>query len=138
MWRAFADCVVAVHAAYVGFVVFGLAAVLIGYVAGWRWVHNLYFRLAHLAAILTVCAEAIAGWTCPLTTLENSLRQRAGEVTYGGDFIGRWLDWLIFYRAPAWVFTTVYLAFGAMVLATLWLVPPRMPSHRATGPGSGG
>lgn len=81
MWWAFADCIVAVHAAYVGFVVFGLAAVLIGYVAGWRWVRNPYFRLGHLAAIMAVCAEALLGWTCPLTTLENSLRQRAGEIT---------------------------------------------------------
>lgn len=78
------------------------------------------------------------GLACPLTTLENSLRMRAGEVTYGGDFIGRWLDWLIFYRAPEWVFTTVYLAFGAMVLATLWLVPPRMPSHGTSRSSSNG
>lgn len=130
MWLALADSVAFIHAAYVGFVVFGFAAILLGYAAGWRWVHNLCFRLAHLAAILAVCAEALMGWTCPLTTLENWLRQRAGESIYAGDFIGRWLDWLIFYRAPLWVFTTMYLAFGAVVLATLWLVPPRMPSPR--------
>jgi hypothetical protein len=138
MWRALADFVVAIHAAYVGFVVFGFAAILIGYFAGWRWVRNLYFRLAHFAAILIVCVEALFGWSCPLTTLENSLRMRAGEVTYGGDFIGRWLDWLIFYRAPEWVFTTVYLAFGAIVIATLWLVPPQMPPHRASRSSSSG
>jgi hypothetical protein len=131
MWRALADLVVAVHAAYVVFVVFGLAAILLGYFAGWRWVRNLYFRLAHLAAILAVCAEALLGWTCPLTTLENLLRERAGEAACAGDFIGRWLDWLIFYNAPTWVFTTIYLAFGALVLATLWLVPPHRSNPSA-------
>ncbi len=130
MWRALADLIVAIHAAYIAFVVFGLAAILLGYAEGWRWVRNLYFRVAHLAAILAVCAEAVLGWICPLTTLENYLRERGGEAAYAGDFIGRWLDWLIYYDAPAWVFTTVYLVFGAIVLATLWLVPPSHSNSR--------
>ncbi len=129
MCRLLADLTVALHAAYVAFVVLGLAAILLGYVAGWRWVRNLYFRLCHLAAILAVCAEAVLGRTCPLTTLENLLRQCAGEAGYAGDFIAQWLDWLIFYNAPQWVFTAVYLAFGAVVFATLWLVPPQ-GAHR--------
>jgi hypothetical protein len=78
MWRLLADLTVALHAAYVAFVVLGLAAILLGHVAGWRCVRNLYFRLGHLAAILAVCAEALLGRTCPLTTLENLFRQRAG------------------------------------------------------------
>ncbi len=127
LWGMLADLVVALHAAYLAFVVFGFALIVLGYVAGWRWVRNAAFRLAHLAAILVVCAEALSGWTCPLTTLEDSLRQRGGERVYTGDFIRRWLDWLIFYNAPAWVFTTVYLAFAAIVLVTLWLVPFRIP-----------
>ena len=126
-WRALADLIVAIHAAYVAFVVFGFAAIPLGAAAGWRWIGNGYFRLAHLAAILAVCVETLVGMTCPLTTLENALRERGGAAGYAGDFIGHWLDWLIFYNAPAWVFTILYLAFGACVAATLWLVPPRMP-----------
>jgi Protein of Unknown function (DUF2784) len=125
-WRILADLVVTVHAAYVGFVVFGLVAILAGYAMQWQWVRDPYFRLAHLTAILFVCAEALGGWVCPLTTLEDAMRQRAGQAAYAGDFIGYWLDWLIFYNAPQWVFTTLYTAFGALVLATLWLVPPRL------------
>ena len=122
-WWVLADMVVAFHAAYVGFVVFGLAAILAGSATGWRWVRNLYFRAAHFASILLVCAEAVVGIACPLTTLENALRVRAGGAGYPGDFIGYWLDWIIFYNAPPWVFTAIYLAFGALVLATFWLVP---------------
>lgn len=122
-WRVLADSVVAFHAAYIAFVVFGLIAILAGYAAGWRWVRNLYFRAAHLAAILLVCIEAVVGVACPLTTLENALRLRAGGVGYPGEFIGYWLDWIIFYNAPPWVFTAIYLGFGALVLATFWLVP---------------
>jgi hypothetical protein len=110
LWRVTADIVVSVHAAYVAIVVVGFAAILIGSAAQWRWVRNFYFRVAHLAMILSVCAEALVGTTCPLTRLENALRLRGGETGYARDFIGYWLDWLIFYQAPPWVFTAAYLA----------------------------
>ena len=124
-YRALADIVVAIHVIYVGFLVFGLAAILVGYARGWRWVRNRYFRILHLAAIAFVCLESIVGIDCPLTTLENGLRLGAGQRGYGGDFIGYWLDRLIFYNFPPSVFMIVYLAFGALVLITLWLVPIR-------------
>jgi Protein of Unknown function (DUF2784) len=129
LWRATADIVVAVHAAYVAIVVVGFAAILLGSAAQWRWVRNFYFRAAHLAMILLVCADALVGTTtCPLTRLENALRLRGGETGNARDFIGYWLDWLIFYHAPPWVFTAVYLAFGMLVLLTLWFIPLRWPA----------
>src|SRR5487761_1469884 len=99
-----ANSVVALHVAYVAFVVLGLAAILIGGAAGWGWVRNLWFRAALLAAIALVLFESLAGIACPLTTLENSLRARAGQPRYAGAFIGYWLDRLIFFSAPGWVF----------------------------------
>jgi len=128
-----ADVVVAIHALYVSFVVFGLFAILIGR-ARWRWVHNLYFRILHLAAIGFVCAESIVGIDCPLTTLENGLRLGAGQNGYCSDFIGYWLDRLIFYDFPPWVFTAIYLAFGILVLSTLWLVPIEKADRHMTSP----
>ena len=127
LWRVTADIVVTVHAAYVAIVVVGFAAILIGSAAQWRWVRNFYFRAAHLAMILLVCAEALVGASCPLTRLENALRLRGGETGYARDFIGYWIDWLIFYNASPWVFTAVYLTFGMLVLLTLWFVPVRWP-----------
>lgn len=129
-----ADLVVAVHVAYVAFVVLGLAAIFIGAAAGWKWVRNFWFRAAHLAAIAIVLFESIAGFACPLTTLENSLRIRAGESGYATDFLGYWLDRLIFSRAPGWVFIALYAAFTLAVALTLWLVPPRrLPSPGGRG-----
>ena len=129
-----ADVVVAIHALYVGFVVFGLLAILIGYALDWRWVRNTYFRILHLAAIAFVCAESILGIDCPLTTLENALRIGAGQNGYGNDFSSYWLDRLIFYDFPPPVFTIVYLAFGIVVLSTLWLVPIQMAKPDTTSP----
>jgi hypothetical protein len=128
LWRVMADIVVAIHAAYVVIVVIGFAAILIGSAAQWRWVRNFYFRTAHLAMILLVCAEAFFGATCPFTRLENVLRLRGGETGYARDFIGYWLDRLIFYNAPLWVFTAAYLTFGMLVLLTFWFVPVRRPA----------
>jgi len=133
-YRFLADVVVAIHALYVIFVVFGLVAILIGYARGWRWVRNLNFRILHLVAILFVCAESIIGIVCPLTTLENALRLGAGQNGYGSDFISYWLDRLIFYDFPPRVFTVVYLAFGFVVLSTLWLVPIQITKPRVSSP----
>ena len=123
-----ADIVVAVHAAYVAIVVIGFAAIPIGPAAQWRWVRNFYFRAPHLAMILLVCAESLIGTTCPLTRLENVLRLRGGETGYARDFIGYWIDWLIFYNAPPWLFTAAYLTLGMLVLLTLWFIPVRRPA----------
>jgi Protein of Unknown function (DUF2784) len=126
-WRVAADAVVLAHAAYVGFVGLGVAAILIGAAAGWRWVRNFYFRAAHLAAIALVLAEALLGEICPLTAWENRLRERAGQAGYPGDFIAYWVHWLIFYDWPPWVFTALYAGFTIAVIAAFWLAPPRLP-----------
>jgi len=49
-----ADLATAIHAAYIAFVVFGFIAIILGITLGWRWVRNMYYRTAHLAAILLV------------------------------------------------------------------------------------
>jgi Protein of Unknown function (DUF2784) len=122
-WLITADLVTAIHAGYVAFVVFGTVAIVAGWAARWHWVSNFYFRVVHLAMILFVCGEALIGATCPLTIWENALRVRGGESAYSRDFIGYWLDWLIFYQAPPWVFTAAYLTLGVLLILAFWLVP---------------
>jgi len=114
-----ADIVLLVHFAFVLFVVGGLAAVWLGAAAGWRWVRNLRFRIMHLAAILIVSAEALAGVWCPLTLWEDALR----GTTPDRSFIARWLHTLLYWDFPQWVFTVAYVAFAAAVVITFWLVP---------------
>ena len=118
-----------VHAAYVAFVVFGFVAILAGAQLGWNWVRNLKFRLAHLGAIMLVVVEAVAGAMCPLTTIEARLRERAGDAPLSGDFVARIAHRLIFYDFPPRVFTVIYVAFAAMVVAAFALVPPRPRSR---------
>ncbi len=128
LYRALADFVVIAHACFVAFVVFGLLAILVGSLLKWKWVRNLTFRFFHLAAIVVVVLEAWWGVTCPLTTWEEELRERAGETAERGDFIARWVHHVLFYDFPPWVFTAAYSLFGAVVLLSLVLVPPRRRS----------
>lgn len=123
-YQLLADLVLALHAAVVVFVVAGLVVIIAGNVRRWRWVNALWFRLAHLAAIAFVVAEVWLGITCPLTELEMWLRTLAGATTYRGSFIEHWLQRLLFYDAPPWVFMLGYTLFGLLVLATWLYLPP--------------
>jgi hypothetical protein len=116
-----ADAVLAVHFAFVAFVVGGLALVWIGAPLGWRWVRSFRFRIAHLAAIGFVALEALMGMACPLTVWEHALR---GEHLQGPSFLERLIAPLIFYDLPAWAFTTMHIGFAMLVAVTFWLVPP--------------
>ena len=126
-----ADLVAAVHAAYIAFVVFGFIAIMLGVAMGWQWVRNVYFRAVHLAAILLVCVESLAGVSCPLTILEDRLRVLGADKPYMGSFVGHQLDKLIFYNFPQGLFTVVYLSFGALVLLTFVLARPRIGRSRS-------
>lgn len=124
-YRVLADLVLVLHVAIVVFVVGGLVLVVVGNLRGWRWVNALWFRLAHLAAIAFVVAQAWLGMVCPLTTLEMWLRAKAGAAVYSGGFIEHWLQRVLYYDAPPWVFVLAYSVFGLLVLATWLVYPPR-------------
>src|SRR6476469_7349534 len=81
IYRFLADLVVVVHGLFVAFVMLGAFLAL-----RWRWLVWL-----HIPALIWGILIEYAGWICPLTPLENSLRARAGETAYSGDFIQHYL-----------------------------------------------
>jgi hypothetical protein len=125
LWRTLADIVLAAHAAYVLFVVAGQILIVIGWMRGWEWTRGRVFRLLHLVAIGLVMLEAWLGLICPLTALENFLRLQAGAAAYESSFIVHWLQWVIFYAAPEWIFTLIYTVFTSLVILTWLAYPPR-------------
>ncbi len=130
---ALADVVLAVHAAFVAFVVVGLVLIWVGRFRGWAFVRNFWFRVAHLAAIGVVAAESLSDFVCPLTTWEDRLRLLAGgQERYAGSFIQHWLHQLIFFDLDERVFTIAYVAFFLAVVLSLWLIPPRWPRRTRT------
>ena len=120
-----ADSTVILHASFVLFVVGGQFLILLGWLSNWRWTRNFIFRVTHLAAILFVMLEAWLGVNCPLTVLENRLRELAGLAGYELSFIGYWLNRMLFYTAPEWVFTSLYSGFGLLVVLTFLAYPPQ-------------
>ena len=120
-----ADLTLIGHATLVVFVLGGQIAILIGWARAWVWTRGALFRSVHLACIGSVMLEAWFGVTCPLTDLENNFRRLAGEAGYPATFIGSWLDRLLFYSAPEWVFIAAYTLFALVVLLTYLLYPPR-------------
>lgn len=71
----------AAHLLFIAFVLGGGLLVL------WRP------RLAwlHLPAAVWGALIEIMGWTCPLTPLENYFLKLAGDISYRGDFIVRYI-----------------------------------------------
>ena len=124
-YQYLADGVLAAHVVVVAFVVIGLVLIILGNILNWRWANALWFRAAHLLAIVIVVAESWLGITCPLTTLEAWLRSKADQASYSGSFIEHWLTQLLFFDAPAWVFTLAYSVFGILVVLSWWKFPPK-------------
>lgn len=130
LYRIAADGVVLVHMAYVLTVVLGLPAIWIGIGLRHQWVRNFWLRGGHLAMILIVVGEAWVGITCPLTTWEQWLRERAGDASYRGAFLANLVHDLLFYEASPWAFTVIYTVFGVLVVGSFVLAPPTLPKSR--------
>jgi hypothetical protein len=80
-YKIAADLVVLLHLGFIGFAVAGGLLVL-----KWRPVAAIHIPAAVWGALVE-----LQGWYCPLTPLEQYLRQAAGQYAYSGDFVERYL-----------------------------------------------
>jgi hypothetical protein len=103
IYRALADLILALHLAFVLFVVLGGLLVM-------RWPRLAWLHLP--AAIWGVVIE-YTGWICPLTPLENSFRARGGEAGYSGGFIEHYIQPLLY---PAGLTRSTQVVLGSLVL----------------------
>ena len=125
-----ADTILVTHVLFVFFVIIGLAVTYLGYFLKWPWVRNRIFRLVHVMAIGVVVIQSWAGIICPLTIWEMKLRKSADSEAYSGSFIQYWLQDLLYYSAPEWVFILLYTAFGILVLVSWYLVRPNKKAEK--------
>jgi len=120
-----ADAILLLHVLFVAFVVIGLMFIFVGKVYAWSWIRNPWFRLVHLIAIGVVVIQSWFGIICPLTEIEMELRSLASDTVYSGSFISYWLERLLYYQMPPWVFVVCYTIFGAVVGASWYWIRPR-------------
>jgi hypothetical protein len=121
-----AGTIVVIHLGIMLFITAGLPLIYIGAARRWAWVRDWRWRALHLAAIGFVAAESLAGIVCPLTLWEDALRGQQSQV----GFIERWVDRILFYDFPTWVFTVAYTIFAALVALTWFAVPPNKRGRR--------
>ena len=115
-----ANGILAVHVLIIFFNVAGLLVIPLGGVLGWRLVRIAWLRLLHLALLGIVAGQALAGRACILTIWQHELSgsQRAPE-----PMVMRWVDHLIYWNLPIYVFAVLYCAVFAYVVALCVLVP---------------
>ena len=116
-----AEAVLAAHVAVILFNLFGLVAVPIGAVCGWHFVHIRWWRLLHVASLAVVAVQATLGRACILTLWQARLE---GSGT-AAPLLMRWVEGLVYWRLPLWVFAALYVVVFGYALALLRLVPPR-------------
>ena len=110
-FRILADATVALHLAYVLFVVFGGLIVARRPLVAW----------VHLPATAWAAWVEFANWVCPLTPIENWLRQHGGRPAYTSSFVERYLVPILYppslTREFQWALGGVVLLINAAVYA---------------------
>jgi hypothetical protein len=103
VYNFLANAVVGFHFLFILFVVCGGGLVI------------RYPRIAflHLPAAIWGAVVEFSGWICPLTPLENHFRNLAGETSYSGDFIQRYLIPVMY---PENLTPKIQLVLGSIVI----------------------
>jgi uncharacterized protein DUF2784 len=117
IFRALADLVVILH---LGFVLF----VILGGLLALRWPKLAWVHVP--AAVWGVLIEFF-GWICPLTPLENHLRQLGGQAGYSGGFIEHYIVAVVY---PERLTRGTQVVLGVLVLLLNVLVYGRLLAKR--------
>jgi hypothetical protein len=128
-----ADLLLFIHLLFIVGVVLPVPLIILGKFLHWTWVRNFFFRTTHILMVASVVLPDLLGYPCPLTVWEQDLRIEAGEGSYQGDLIIYWLDRLVFPDLSFEAFTLIYAAFGLLILALYFMIPPRWP-RKGKGP----
>lgn len=102
-YRILADLVVLIHVVFILFAVLG--GILVLRRRFWAWVH--------IPAVFWAAGIAVAGGICPLTPLENWLRERGGTTGYSVGFIEYYFLPILY---PAILTRQLQIGLGLLVL----------------------
>jgi len=104
LYNSLADLIVVLHSLFVLFVMLG------GFLVLWKssvaW--------CHIPAVFWAASIEFFGWICPLTPLENMLREKGGTAGYDTGFVEHYIVPILY---PASLTRQVQINFGIIVLS---------------------
>ncbi|MDH3390851.1 MAG: DUF2784 domain-containing protein [Desulfobacterales bacterium] len=104
LYNSLADLIVVLHSLFVLFVMLG------GFLVLWKssvaW--------CHIPAVFWAASIEFFGWICPLTPLENMLREKGGAAGYDTGFVEHYIVPILY---PASLTRQVQINFGIIVLS---------------------
>lgn len=118
--------ILGLHLAIIAFNVAGCVLVPVGAWRGWRWVRAFWFRLAHLLSLAVVALQALLGRACFVTIWQGDVSGNS----HAQPLIADWINRLIYWPLPLWVFAAAYVVVFAYVIALWVCVRPRVPWRR--------
>ena len=118
--------ILVLHLAIITFNAIGCIAIPLGARQRWRWVREFWWRLAHLLGLAVVALQALLGRACVLAIWQAD----AAGTAHVQPLIATWIDRMIYWPLPLWVFAVLYVALFAYVVALWIFVQPRLPWAR--------
>ncbi len=124
-WRTL---VVLIHFAWILFMLWGFFLTICGFISiyvlrrakdRWRIFFDRWiFRTIHLCGIVYVTIMSIAGKNCPLTIMENGLREHYNaELTYHGSFVIHYIEKIVYPEV-----TFLFLLIPTVIIAVFTIV----------------
>ena len=110
LYKILADIVVLIHFTWILFMLWGFILTICGSISvhvlrrakdRWRIFFDRWiFRTIHLGGIVYVSILTISGTHCPLTIMENGLREHYNtELTYHGSFVVHYIEKIVYPEA---------------------------------------
>src|SRR5262249_26416576 len=113
--------ILGLHLGVIAFNIAGLIVIPLGAWLGWGFVRIFWLRLVHLGSLGVTAVQAVFGGDCFLTGWPSALSGEAPQ-----PLITRFVNSLIYWPLPIWVFTAAYVAVFLYTLALWWWVPAKV------------
>ena len=135
LYKVLADLIVVIHFAWILFMLWGFFLTMCGFISAYvlrrkkdrwriffdRWV----FRTIHMGGILYVAIMTLLGIACPLTIMENGLREHYNpDLTYHGSFVVHYIEKIVYPEANFLFFLIPTIVIAVFSIVMFILRPP--------------
>jgi uncharacterized protein DUF2784 len=135
LYKILADLVVLTHFAWILFMLWGFILAVCGSISVYllpapkdRWItffDRWIFRTIHLGGIVYVAFLTVLGKHCPLTIMENELREQYNtELTYHGSFVVHYIEKIVYPEANFLLFVIPTIIIAVFTVLIFIIRPP--------------